>query len=126
MVSDPRGSIVGVRGGCSRPSPSRPVRRRPMRVVCSLLACVVVISAISTLSTPGRLPAQEGGDPTQDGPEAAKGQIYQRKVQLPQGPVLPSIVMTEFFTHGELDARGSNLAVHDGRRNPVPWRLLQV
>lgn len=32
--------------------------------------------------------------------------------------------MTEFFTNGELS--GSSLAVHDSRRNAVPWRILQL
>ena len=34
--------------------------------------------------------------------------------------------MTEFFTNGELKAPGANLAVHDSRHNPVPWRILQL
>ena len=33
--------------------------------------------------------------------------------------------MTEFFTQGTLASGGANLAVHDNRNSPVPWRILQ-
>ena len=74
----------------------------------------------------GNLPAQQAGEPAQETAETGSGLIYQRKVQLPQGPALPAIVMTEFFTNGELSASGSSIVVHDSRRNAVPWRILQL
>jgi tetratricopeptide (TPR) repeat protein len=37
----------------------------------------------------------------------------------------PEIVVTEFYTQGQLKADGSNLAVYHGSRL-VPWRMLQV
>jgi TolA-binding protein len=49
-----------------------------------------------------------------------------RRVQLPQGAPLPTIVVTEFFTHAELQRDGRNLAIYDSGDRPVPWRLLQV
>jgi TolA-binding protein len=107
----------------------RPILRggRPQSIAIHrfvLLAILAVGPAVLTAS----LGAQEGSESTQaQGPsEAEKGLIYQRRVQLPQGVPLPAVVMTEFFTHGELDAKGASLAVHDNRRNPVPWRVLQV
>lgn len=54
------------------------------------------------------------------------GLIYQRKVQLPQGSTPPVIVVTEFLTGGELDPDGRNLAVQDGKGQPVPWTVLQA
>jgi tetratricopeptide (TPR) repeat protein len=85
-----------------------------------------MVLVAAALSTTARLPAQEVGGASPDKVDAAGGLVYQRKVQLSQGPAPPSIVITEFFTHGELDPRGASLSVQDGRRNPVPWRLLQV
>jgi hypothetical protein len=96
-----------------------------MRGACSLISRAAVVLAVAALATPGRLPAQEGGNASPDA-DPARELVYQRKVQLFQGPAPPSVVMTEFFTHGELDARGASLAVHDGHRKAVPWRLLQV
>jgi len=87
---------------------------------------LVTILAFMTAASGGNLRAQQAGEPAQETPETESGQIYQRKVQIPQGPALPAIVMTEFFTQGELSAAGANLAVHDSRRNPVPWRILQL
>ena len=74
----------------------------------------------------GNLPARQAGEPAQETAETGSGLIYQRKVQLPQGPALPAIVMTEFFTNGELSASSSSIVVHDSRRNAVPWRILQL
>ena len=71
-------------------------------------------------------PREQAGEPAQETAETGSGLIYQRKVQLPQGPALPAIVMTEFFTNGELSASSSSIVVHDSRRNAVPWRILQL
>jgi tetratricopeptide (TPR) repeat protein len=84
---------------------------------------LVLLNLIALSSS---LLARQAGESAQEEGQAEKGLVYQRKVQLPQGSVLPAIVMTEFLTHGELDARGGNLAVFDGRRNPVPWKVLQA
>jgi TolA-binding protein len=70
--------------------------------------------------------AQQTGPASREPDDVEPGLIYQRRVQLPQSGPLPAIVMTEFFTLGELDAKGENLSVQDGRRNPVPWKILQV
>ena len=77
---------------------------------------------------PGRISrARRVGESGPDATEPAEGPDLPAEGPVAPGPVpFPPIVMTEFFTHGELDARGSNLAVYDGRHNPVPWRLLQV
>ncbi|MGC1722741.1 MAG: hypothetical protein WA746_27495 [Isosphaeraceae bacterium] len=89
---------------------------------------VVALAALAFLvaGPGGNLPAQQAGEPVQETAETGNGLIYQRKVQLPQGPALPAIVMTEFFTNGELSASGSSIVVHDSRRNAVPWRILQL
>jgi len=47
-------------------------------------------------------------------------------VQVVQAAAVPEVVVTEFFTHGELDEKARGLAVFDGRGNPVPWRVLQA
>src|ERR1039458_6154268 len=51
---------------------------------------------------------------------------YHRSGRVPTAPEQPAVVVTQFFTHGQLAARGENLAVFDGRHKPVPWRVLQV
>jgi len=51
---------------------------------------------------------------------------YHRSVGVPTAPAQPVVVVTQFFTHGQLAARGDNLAVFDGRHKLVPWRVLQV
>jgi len=51
---------------------------------------------------------------------------YHRSVRVSAPPAPPVVVVTRFFTHGQLAARGENLAVFDGRHKPVPWRVLQV
>jgi predicted negative regulator of RcsB-dependent stress response len=61
-------------------------------------------------------PADEPADPP-----------FHRRVTAPSnGGNPPAVLVTEFITHGALDPRGEHLAVLDGRRQPVPWRLLQV
>src|SRR5208282_2462475 len=94
-------------------------------VVLRRVAAAVVLTFLAA-GPGGNLPAQQAQEPAQETAETGSGLIYQRKVQLPQGQTLPAIVMTEFFTNGELSATGGNLVVHDSRRNPVPWRLLQL
>ncbi len=86
----------------------------------------LAILAILAAGPGGNLPAQQADEPAQETAESGSGLIYQRKVQFPQGPALPAIVMTEFFTNGELSATGGNLVVQDSRRNLVPWRILQL
>jgi TolA-binding protein len=49
-----------------------------------------------------------------------------RKVVLPPRSGNPHVIVTEFFTYGELRPDGSNLAVYDHLDQLVPWRLLQV
>ncbi len=49
-----------------------------------------------------------------------------RRVQAPGGAALPRVVVTEFFTHGELRPDGGNLAVYDAQDRPIPWRVLQA
>ena len=95
------------------------------RVVRRSVAALAIL-ALLVAGPGGSLPAQQSGEPDQETAETAGGLIYQRKVQLPQGSRLPAIVMTEFFTNGELSAPGTRLAVHDSRRNAVPWRILQL
>jgi len=70
-------------------------------------------------------PAQEPvAEPSDAATATAFG--YHRSVRVPAAPAQPVVVVTEFFTHGQLAARGENLAVFDGRHKPVPWRVLQV
>ncbi len=85
------------------------------------LAIVIFLTAASSRG----VSAQQSGEPAQEAAETSGGLINQRKVQIPQVPALPAIVMTEFFTNGELKAPGSNLAVYDNRHALVPWRMLQ-
>jgi len=106
------------RRGRGSPAASEWVVRR--RVVA------LAILAFLVAGPGGNLPAQQAEEPAQETAESGSGLIYQRKVQLPQGPALPAIVMTEFFTNGELSATGADLVVHDSRRNLVPWRILQL
>src|SRR6516165_4631252 len=83
-----------------------------------------ILAPLTIAAGPAILGQQIG--PRDHEPAADTASIYQRKVQLPQSSPLPAIVMTEFFTLGELDAKGEKLSVQDGRRNPVPWKILQV
>lgn len=69
-------------------------------------------------------PARDGEPDPSDAAAPAFG--YHRNLTLPTGPALPAVVVTEFYTHGQLGPRGENLAVSDGRRKLVPWRVLQV
>ena len=48
-----------------------------------------------------------------------------RKVKVPLAPAQPRIVVTEFFTQGELLPDAHNLAVYDNQDNAVPVRVLQ-
>ena len=102
----PRQSLLGSR------SPSR----------ASLVAALI----IGLSGSGGFLRAQEIGRTARESGEAEQRTYYQRKVQVPQHATLPAVVMTEFFTHGELDERAESLAVYDGRHEPVSWRILQV
>ena len=53
---------------------------------------------------------------------------FRRVVSLPNntGSSPPPVVVTEFFTHGQLQQDGQNLSVADSKNTPVPWRLLQI
>ncbi len=67
------------------------------------------------------------GAPAQEEDAAAgKSFTFHRKVEFSQRATPPAIVVSEFFTHGELQADGANLAVFDGKHELVPWRVLQV
>lgn len=70
--------------------------------------------------------AQEIGKPALGSGEPERAASYQRKVQIPQRAIFPAVVTTDFFTHGELDEKGTNLAVYAGRRDLVSWRVLQA
>jgi len=79
------------------------------------------------------LASQVWGGPTAQQPEPEPSDAatatafgYHRNVRVPTAPAQPVVVVTEFFTHGQLAARGENLAVFDGRHELVPWRVLQV
>src|SRR3954464_5043789 len=72
------------------------------------------------LAVPLALAAIPPAPRTQEANQDEHGLRYQRRVQFPQGSALPAIVIAEFLTHGELDPRGGNLAVFDGKGNPVP------
>ena len=48
-----------------------------------------------------------------------------RTVELASGGNPPIVIVTEFFTHGDLQPDAANLAVFD-RNGPVPWRVLQI
>ena len=90
-----------------------------------LAVLVLAILAFQVVGFDGDLFGQEAGESAQETAETSGGLIYQRKIQLPQGSALPAVVMTEFFTNGELAAAGSNLLVLT-ERNAVPWRILQL
>ncbi len=107
----------------SRPSSGSPAA--PAWVVRRRVAALAILAFLAA-SPGGKLPAQQAEEPAQETAESGSGLIYQRKVQLPQGPAFPAIVMTEFFTNSELPATGGNLVVQDGRHNLVPWRILQL
>lgn len=88
-----------------RPSPKRRWRRAPAGAPflarAALVAALIVVS-----SSLGRfVRAQEAGKHSPESGEADPRDTYQRKVQIPAQPTLPSVVMTEFFTHGELDEK---------------------
>ena len=113
------------------PRPRRPLRRRrPRRSlfgIRSLPRALLVAALIIGLSgSSGFLRAQEIGPTPHESGEAEQRAYYQRKVQVPLHATLPAVVMTEFFTHGELDEKAESLAVYDGRHEPVSWRILQV
>jgi PKD repeat protein len=59
-------------------------------------------------------------------PTGAAPDTYHRRVSVPGGTRRPAVVVCEFFTHGQLDAEGKQLAVVDDKKQPVPWRVLQV
>src|SRR5271157_6084914 len=82
------------RRGRGSPAASEWVVRR--RVVA------LAILAFLVAGPGGNLPAQQAEGPAQETAESGSGLIYQRKVQLPQGPALPAIVMTEFFTNSQM------------------------
>jgi len=88
-----------------------------------LLQAIVILGLSSAWRD---LPAQEASKSAQDTGGDENGLTYQRRVQVPQAAAVPEVVVTEFFTHGELDEKARGLAVFDGRLNPVPWRVLQV
>jgi tetratricopeptide (TPR) repeat protein len=73
-----------------------------------------------------RVFGQQPGVPAQESNEADSRSLSQRRVQIPQGAGFPAVVMTEFFTMGELDPKAPNLSVQDSRRNAVPCKILQV
>ncbi len=50
---------------------------------------------------------------------------FHRQIHL-NGTEVPPVISAEFFTHGALAADASNLRVVDGRRRPVPWKMLQT
>lgn len=62
----------------------------------------------------------------QESGEINPGFAYHRTVTLAPGGANPRIVVTQFFTHGQLHGSGQNLAVFDAKHQLVPWRLLQV
>ncbi|MGO9464047.1 MAG: PKD domain-containing protein [Isosphaeraceae bacterium] len=92
-------------------------------VASKLLPAIVILGLASARSN---LSAQEASKSGQEPGGDEHGLTYQRRVQVPQAAAVPEVVVTEFFTHGELDERAGGLAVFDGRRNAVPWRVLQV
>ena len=83
-------------------------------------AAVVVVLALAA----GAHAQETGAEPPDQAAAARFG--YHRSVRLPAAAAEPAVVVTQFFTHGELDPGGLNLAVFDGRHKPVPWRMLQV
>ena len=113
-------------GGAVPAVPVRSSRRfGGPRAMASRAAVVCTIALILAAAPMTIALGRQARDAAQDPGETEKGLVYQRKVQLAVGSALPAIVMTEFLTHGELAAGGSNLAVRDGRNTPVPWRILQ-
>ena len=97
---------------------SSQVGRTFLSVTLSLVFQATCLSAMLSAQQPKESPAGAA--------ESEAGLVYQRRVQLPQGGALPAIVMTEFFTQGALTPGGTNLAVHDNRNSPVPWKVLQA
>ena len=71
------------------------------RVVLVRFAVLAVVTILAD-ACGGVSHGQQAVQPEQEGAEPSGGLTYQRKVQLPQGSALPAIVMTEFFTNGEL------------------------
>jgi TolA-binding protein len=49
-----------------------------------------------------------------------------RRIQFAATKAPPEVVVAEFYTHGELNPLGSNLAVETSMGKPVPCRVLQV
>jgi PKD repeat protein len=85
------------------------------------LAVLALLAPAARADPPARPPEAEA---VAAAPATASG--YHRTVHLPSGPVQPTVVVTEFFTHGQLGPGGETLAVFDGRHQPVPWRVLQA
>jgi TolA-binding protein len=89
-----------------------PFFRNLVALLAALLAVLLAILASASLVR------------AQDAWAGGKAVVV-RTVQLPSGGAPPEVVVTEFYTQGELRPDARNLAVsHEGR--PVPWRLLQV
>jgi TolA-binding protein len=98
--------------------------RHVFGLIASRVPAVIVIVGLASNCNDGA--AQEDGKAQHDLAPDQNGLTYQRKVQIPEGAPIPEIVMTEFFTHGELGEGAKGLAVLDSRLNTVPWRVLQV
>ncbi len=71
-------------------------------VASNLLRAIVILGLSSAWSN---LSAQEASKPAQDAGGDENGLTYQRRVQVPQAAAVPDIIVTEFFTHGELDEK---------------------
>jgi PKD repeat protein len=87
---------------------------------------LLAVALFGLTALPESVMAQEAREASKSAVAPEKGSIYQRKVQIPPGSPIPPIVMTEFFTEGELDSKGESVTVYDARHNLVPWRVLQV
>lgn len=110
-----------------RPSERRSRSTAPrFTVLVQIGLATISLFGWSSVVTSGSLKAQDTGNHARksqpDGPES----IEQRRIQIPQGSTVPAVVMTEFYTHGELDENGENLFVTDSRHELVPWRVLQA
>lgn len=90
-----------------------------MRAECATTLGTLAAILVGLSSPGGETRAQGDREPD---PHA----FYQKKVQIHSHAAFPAIVMTEFFTHGELDEKAETLAVYDARHEPVSWRVLQV
>jgi TolA-binding protein len=81
----------------------------------------VLLAAIARADPPAR-----GPDAALADADTASSSAFHRRVHLLARPVRPAVVFCEFFAHGQLSPHGENLAVLDGSRDPVPWRILQA